>query len=327
VFSRWEDRSGELVEIQESYVEGPEGGKAVQAAPGARVDGVELRLTLVRISKVRVSVPGATPGFRIFATRPGATLTFRSQGQERGTALDIRLPPGDWTLDVQGAGTSKGSARVQVAGADQSIEIPLAPARFVTATRRLEAGPDAASLGRSEVFLSESDKENRIYLSKTGDDLLRGTPVPGRYWIMTPNLPAHVYLKDVFWNRTRLRGALVLEQDEGGELSLVFSGGAATLRAVAAVEGRPCPGAEVILLPAGAEGPVQTTTSNEAGEAVFGNLAPGVYEILAAEDPEPGALLDPAFRRAHAKLVARVTVREGESKQVALPVIPAEPLP
>jgi hypothetical protein len=88
-------------------------------------------------------------------------------------------------------------------------------------------------------------------------------------------------------------------------------------------KGDPMTGATVVLVPLG-ETPVaslfQVTKSATGGAFTFHGVPPGDYYVLAWEDVEPGAYLDPEFRKRFGSEKAEVVAKKAARVNVDVTV-------
>jgi hypothetical protein len=117
-------------------------------------------------------------------------------------------------------------------------------------------------------------------------------------------------------NSTVVSGALELTlSPKGGRLD----------GAVVNAEGQPAVGAQVVLLPEASRrqrvGLFKSTTTDQNGVFTLRGLAPGNYSIVALENVERGAWMDPNFLRGNENAAKKVEIKEGSAQSFDLKVL------
>jgi hypothetical protein len=131
---------------------------------------------------------------------------------------------------------------------------------------------------------------------RVGEDLkftLKSVP-PVRYAVTVTGTPETCYLQSVKYGGSEVTDAGV-EMTNGGALEVTLSAAAARVDTVVLdKDGKPGWHAVVALIPKDG-GQTVVRTADENGILSFAGLKPGDYRLLAWEDVESGAPLDPDF--------------------------------
>lgn len=89
-------------------------------------------------------------------------------------------------------------------------------------------------------------------------------------------------------------------------------------------EGKPVSGATVVLAPDSRRYSLfKEAQTGESGSYSLKGVAPGEYRILAWENIEAGAYLDPDFLKRYEGKAEKLSLKENDRKPVSLKVIPS----
>ena len=153
---------------------------------------------------------------------------------------------------------------------------------------------------------------------------------PGRYQIQLTGLPPDTYLVSAREkNREVLDTGLTASGDQGPlELSVGGPGSVGRLEGIVVdALGRPVPSSTVVLVPTPERrsnlAAFRTATSDQFGNFAIRSLVSGDYKVLAWEDVEPGAYMDPEFLRNVETRAEAVRIQGGSQSAVTVRVIPA----
>jgi len=151
----------------------------------------------------------------------------------------------------------------------------------------------------------------------------------GVYEVMLGGVPEDAYLKAArLGNQEVLNAGLDLTNaavvSDVLELTLSPKGGRVD-GAVVNAEGQPVVGAQVVLLPEASRrqrvGLFKSTTTDQNGVFTLRGIAPGNYSIVALENVERGAWMDPNFLRGNENAARKVEIKEGSAQSFELKVL------
>jgi protocatechuate 3,4-dioxygenase beta subunit len=154
------------------------------------------------------------------------------------------------------------------------------------------------------------------------------TDVPdGTYSINVYPLPPGNYLKATGRVDVLDTGLTISHGQAMGELDLTLSSSAARLEGTVSNDQQPAPGTSVVLIPEGARKTqlryYRQSTTDQSGRFTIRGIIPGDYRVLAFEDLERGAYLNPDFLQEFEDRGESVSLQEGGYLSVRLEVIPA----
>jgi hypothetical protein len=152
----------------------------------------------------------------------------------------------------------------------------------------------------------------------------------GRYQIQLTGLPADTYLVGARSAGKELLDAGYTVSGDQGPLEVVI-GGAASVGVIEGTvvnsRGDPMPGSAVVLVPAGERrnnpSAYRNVFADQHGNFSLRSVLAGEYKILAWEDVEPGAYMDPDFLKDFETRGEAVRVQRGSQNTVSVRVIPA----
>jgi protocatechuate 3,4-dioxygenase beta subunit len=306
---------------------------AVEVASGLETAGIEFKLILSRMFRVRGRVLDTAGNER--PRNVGVTLLPRDLGWRAFGEAHHTTVAADGSFDI--GGVSPGAYRLEAhqypeeLHASESIDI--ADRNATGLVLRLAPGFELSGLatveGRSDFHFSqyasvslEAAGENRGGSSATINEdgtFTIGNVAPGRYRMRAWAEPrAEVYLKSArFGPDDVLDGELDLRHapDPAARLELVFSPRPASLKgAVIDDDNKPVPGAVVVLLPDSAQRDqferYGLATADQDGRYTI-TTRPGEYQAVALEGFEFGEWLDPAVAEKAEKNAVAVTLGEG----------------
>jgi hypothetical protein len=291
---------------------------------------------------------------------PGFALGFdRSQVAVRGS-----LPNGTYTVEVGSVGpeAATGVTNIVVANApvnaapmalaqNTSIEVTIHNDVSTTATSQPQSGrmapdqPSAYVTLRSAEEFQDGRGGRTFYQAEGVPPVLKGV-APGRYWVQV--YAGMGYAASVSsGGRDLLRAPLVvphgasvppidinlrydsaeievtIEARPNGSATAPNAGAEAGAERVAVVQS--AVGVPVYVVPLANEGrPASQATGWSNGKAMFQNLSPGDYRVLAFDSPQSLEYRNPAAMRAYESRGRVVQVKPGEKAQVTVPLIESE---
>jgi protocatechuate 3,4-dioxygenase beta subunit len=333
-------RKPELIYAATYYPNGltEQAAAPVDVAAGAETRGIEIHLTKVPAYRVRGTVNGIPQGVRggtsVNLFHKDGSYNSLSNAQVQGPANQFELrnvTPGLYTLYVRSGGAQPMTATQTVAvGADHvtGLVLTLAPALDVPGQVRVAETGVTVSLKNVSVtvrppdlvFLSgpitaQSDAEGRLVLKNLS---------PGQYVADVMNLPDGCFVQTIKFGGQAVTPDGV-EISSASPLEVVLSATAAKIGgSVVDKDGKPVPGARVVLIPGEAGARTVSAAASDTGTFTFGHLKPGTYRLLAWEDVEPDAWEDPEFRKPFDSLATEIQVGPSEQQNVQLHAVPAE---
>jgi hypothetical protein len=302
---------------------------SVQVGIGAEVRGIDFRLTPAKAFRIRgrIAKPAGV----------GAILVLTAK--ETGTRLDmVHLPaaenrfelrgvvPGAYVIDVEPEDSDlKALGRQAVEITDHHVDglvIGMAPANDIPGVVKVEAAealPDLHQLsialrGRAIYFLPETN---------VGPDLkfVLKDIVPTRFEVLVSGVPDNCYVKAIRYGGEEISN-VGAECVNGSKLEIILSATAAQINgSVTDKDGQPVVGATVALIPKDGAPLAVSGSSDAAGRFRFAGLKPGEYRLLAWDEIEPGAFMDPEFVKQFESGAEAVTLAASGRQSVELKVI------
>ena len=270
----------------------PESAAPLALAPGGEVAGVNVQVRTEESHDIRVKIAGASSAMVMFSiSSPGGMglgMTWRAD------RVFLHGNAGPGTYVVRAADREhKLSARqvVKVAGADVDVTLTLAPDLRIAGAVRLESGASVPPERMRVSLTSDMPFEAPVQPNRTFtfESLQAGA------YRLGVTIPPGGYLKSVLLGSRELASPQVDLAADSGPLVIIVAGDGGT------AEGTAVEGTAVALVPEGRRGQwpelVRWTFAGPEGKFELRDLAPGDYKLFAWEDAEPGAPLDPEFRR------------------------------
>jgi hypothetical protein len=163
----------------------------------------------------------------------------------------------------------------------------------------------------------------RVPRGKVGADarfVLNGVaPVP--YAINAGGVPDNCYVKSIRYGGRDVPENGV-DMSGGGTLEITLSAAAAAVDGVVMdKDNKPVAGAVVALIPKDGS-PASGRSADENGIVSFKGLKPGEYRLIAWEDVEPGAYMDPDFVKPFESKAKNVKLDAGGREALQLKAIP-----
>jgi hypothetical protein len=232
------------------------------------------------------------------------------------------------------SGMLRGRLAVDVAGRNvERLVVPVRPG--VRIEGRLQA-EDKAEMDLSSVRISLRSQEPMTAMGGGGrsdrvnedGSFTLAAVTQGAYEVMLTGAPEDAYLKAArLGNQEVLNAGLDLTNaSAAGVLDLTLSTkGGRVDGAVVNAEGQPAVGAQVVLLPEASRrqrvGLFKSATTDQNGVFTLRGIAPGNYSIVALENVERGAWMDPNFLRGNENAAKKVEIKEGSAQSFELKVL------
>ena len=315
----------------------------VDIGAGSEIRGIDIRLIKTQVWRVSGKVAGQTPADRRGAIQvtlapaegpvnnPLMSMARMPDGQ-----FEIRnVPSGSYILRAQSQAAGQSFAAVmpvQVTGSHvNGLTLNLATGGDLQGTVKLAdaATPDSVDLKNVSVMLRPVGANGfgfgppqRARVAADMTFAIKGVP-PMAFAVNVLGIPNTCYLKSVQFNRQDVPSD-GLDMSAGGPLEVVISAAAAQVDAVVLdKDGKAVVNAVVAIVPKdGSSTMVQTTDEN--GILSVKGLKPGGYKLLAWEDVEQGAPLDPDFVKQYESKTKSVTLESSGHEAVQLTAIPAD---
>ena len=312
----------------------------VDVGAGGEIHGIDIRLVKTRAWRVRgkVSGPGGERGrgaiqVVLIPAEGPVNNPLMSMARPPDGQFEIRsVPAGSYTLRASsqaGGQVYAAETPVQVTGNHvDGITLVLASGGDVQGTVKLVDADAPVDLRNVSVmlrpvgFMGIGGPPQR---ARVGDDLkfaIKGVP-PAKFAVNVSGIPNTCYVKSVQFGGRDVTAA-GLDMSAGGALEVVISAAAAEVDAVVVdKDGKAAINAVVAVVPGDGSTPMVRTTDENGILAVKG-LKPGNYKLVAWEDVEQGAPLDPDFLRQFEKQMKAVKLDAAGHEAVQLTAIAGE---
>jgi hypothetical protein len=220
-------------------------------------------------------------------------------------------------------------ARLEVGpGGVQGISLAVRPGAEVPGQIYLEGSPPANfQMDRLRVSLNPLDDlpigNSNAQVDTAGKFTLTSVPAMS-YRINLQGLPAGAYLiAGRFGSSDALGDPLQVDQSAPLSLQIGFAPGQVAVTVHDAAS-QPFAGAITVLIPSarGRRDLYKTATSDQSGQVIFTNVAPGDYKVIAWEDVPQGAYLNADFVQPYEDRAQSVHVDRSSSVSAQLKVIP-----
>jgi len=231
---------------------------------------------------------------------------------------------------------SAAQVAVDVSAADvDNVVVTLLPGSSIAGRMQVEG---KAALGEIENF-----DRLRIYLSSIGTmPIFPGPPPvpkpdgsftmdnigPGDYRISVAGMPPDYYIKEARLGANDiLQNGFSITVPESDRFEVLLSPNGGQIEGDAVDEhGDPMRGIQPVLVPdrdRGRRDLFKTATTDQNGHFTMKGIPPGVYKVLAWEDLDPFAYLDPEVIRTYEPQAKTVTISESSKATVQVKVVPA----
>ncbi len=319
------------------------GAVPVQVDAGAETGGIEIRLRKTDTVRIRGRVAGAPEGksAAVLLSPAGVTEVAlaslqgarRAYSREKDGAFELKgVVPGTYLLSASFVMPDQGvlvaSTPLQV-GRRHIDGIVLQP----VAAQELAGSVEVADNPEAKLNNLQIALEPVEYMSLGADSAAAGPDgkfrlkdiLPGRYFVQVRNLPEGAYVRSLRYGaQTVPEEGIDLTGGVSGSLRVTLSlAGARVEGVVQNEEGEPVSGATVVLAPDSRRYSLfKETQTGENGSYSLKGVAPGEYKILAWENIEAGAYLDPDFLKRYEGKAEKLSLKENERQPVSLKVIP-----
>lgn len=327
------------------YPDSPDALHATQLdlAPGAEIDGIDIRLAQTRLFSVRGKM-GVTPGengWNIFIQPLNGP--FRGNYPtyyENGDYIARNLPPGKYVINGQIFPSRRNSdnparnegqkyAREVVEIVDRDLEhvdLNFAPAVKITGAIKPEGGATAQSVNGVN-FMPENDSD---FIQQGGsapvkkDGTFTTEVAPGKWRVRA--FGQKIYVKSVLVGNEPLPDRVIDTSRLSGNVTIVVSDEFGKVEGKVLDEnGKPVYNADVTLIPDQSRPDSQERFRSQLtkydGSFSMTNVEPGAYRAFAWLAVEQGAPQDAEFRKPYEASGVDVKVASGSSKSLELKVI------
>lgn len=312
----------------------PSAAQAVEIAPGATRQGIDLRLQKVAVvtisGKVGGVAPGTTPERRMGAMvmlvprhsplMMGGMMQHAVPVSPQGDFEMPNVPAGSYilTAQTQGPNQDRRSARLNIEVGDRDLaglSLSLEAGLTLNAQIRAEDAPSLAGLmlylqgsGPMSNSTGRADAEGKIALANLDKDLYRAS---------VNGLPAGYYVKSMQLGSFDAKDSLDLTAGAAGELIIMLEKGTAEISGqVVGKDQKPAIAAQVIVLNARHE-TVRIGQTDAQGHYRIRELPPGDYRLATTADPD---LSDPDTLDRLATTAEKITLARSakETRQLEL---------
>ena len=297
--------------------------RQVDVAAGGELPDAHVQLRPDAYYTLRVTVTGQSDTPVMVSCRPTTPRggIMGAFGGSMGSGRTIQCPdhvPGRYIVEASDQKLTRYARKtVPMLYGDVDVALQLAlPVRLSGAVR--VDGNAALSRAAMRVTLEGAEEWDNAQAPVSAAGVFTLAPAQPIAYRVRVSIPAGGYLKSIYQG-TRALAAPRIDLGRATEplsIEIGTDGGK--------VEGVALEGAAVVLIPAGAlkDWPdlVRSTVAGADGKFTLRDVRPGEYQLLAWEDAEPGAPLDPEFRAPFLSRAAPVSVKAGES--VSLTVVP-----
>ena len=306
----------------------------IEVTPGAELSGYEIRLQKARVSRIRGKVldqaGGPAKGLMVMLmARDSGMFSPLSQG---GTQADgkfelLNVPPGNYTLILQGQGTP--GYREPVTVADEPGEDLVIRLRSpFTLEGQLITKPDSKiDLAGVRVQLTDEDSVSwggmaQMKLGADGHFTLESV-APGNYKVQVfVNSAEGGYPESIRYGDQEAISQPVTITAPGTPLKIFLDDAAGTVSGQAVDKEVAAPGVMVVLLHADKSRRDMSTTkispTDQNGRFTLKNVRPGDYLAFALEDVEYGAWEDEEVLKKLERKATKVTVTKGGTENLQL---------
>lgn len=298
----------------------PNAGDPAAAAPLLLKAGQEVTadfaLLQVAAASLQVNVEQAeelTKQFRLTASGIGGEpVVVREASQEGNSCNFWALPPGHYILRVEAKDANHSwyaRESLDVGAADMEIDVNLLEAPSIKGTIALEGGgplpPDITAA------LLDTEGNGSVGLPVgAGGRFSAPTVAPQRYRVLVTG-PDGYYLKAWSVEGGRREGE-ILDIAEGSavRLNLIAAKDAGRANGTVYRDGRPLPGALVVLVPVGPGMPQEprAVESDSDGSYAFSGLPPGAYAVFAVAEGADLEYANPAAIRPYLGSAEKIRV-------------------
>jgi len=328
---------------------------AIEMRPGARVDGINVRLIRGKSYYVRgkVTFNGApvTAPLSIIVTNPGKFSSWGCRVRD-GSFVMNEQTPGVFTMEVLGGNAPEplrglvGRMQFTISDSDVNVVFPLQ--QGVEVSGRLDAdGEDwqsrfspgggapsdaSAPIPRPTIRLTSAQWRNGSTSGRANDDgaFQLSPAIPDDYLLDVAGLPKGSYVKSVRYGSGGASQGPLRVESSAAKLEIEISSKGASINGVLRGDkGEPLAGYVVSAWPKtpnlwSASHGVQFKTSDQRGMFEISGLAPGKYYVAAFEEIESGLRQYPGFLVKFADRAESVDLSEGSQATADVKAIPKD---
>jgi protocatechuate 3,4-dioxygenase beta subunit len=328
----------------------------IQVEAGGERGAIDIAMRRIAEYAVKFRLGGVPPGSAVTFTvqkrdsRFAENLLARPESLPDNTYQIGRLPPGAYDIFAQVSTppgvqprtvTHAGKIPVNIGRANEDLGTVSVRATIPVTGRIVVPEPlPSLDLKRLTLTLRPLDIPPGVSASVRGGATPPGfnedgtfvlnNVAAGRFQIQMTGLPPDIYLVSA---RAGAREILDTGYTVGGdqnplELTLGGPGSVSTVEgAVFNSRGEPVPSSTVVLVPAGERranpAAFRTTYADQQGNFSIRSVLPGEYKVLAWEEVEPGAYMDPEFLQGFETRGEALRIQRGSQNAVSVRVIPA----
>lgn len=303
--------------------------------PGDELNAINLTLNLQRVVHVKGRILNSNgrpaKGAEVSLTQlPATGYTIEAEADMFGKFDIGAVPPGTYLLESQFSQDPESThtliGRATVSVAETNVDVPdvtVYPGATVSGRVRVE-GDGKVSLGRTRVTLkpvSDGGDVTGTFLQPDGSFEFSDV-TEGSYRIQLSSPPDGYYRKG---SEDGDEASLVVSHGHAPPVEIRLGSGAGQLQGAVYADGEnqhPAPGAAVVLIP---DATRQSSFENykfaaadRSGKYVLRSIPPGEYLILAFEELERDAYMDPGFVRQYQDAGKTIRIEQGASLTVDL---------
>jgi hypothetical protein len=322
--------------------------QALQLAlrPGDELGGMDMTLTprhtfgiKGRVLDALTKAPNAESEVTLVAKEGSIVPSpYHTTADAKGYFELRGIPPGDYVAVAEKVSEEEtlsrrcGQKSVRIANSNpDSLEILITRGVEVSGRVRVE-GKANVELSQMTGNLEAADSWASEFAGEMGSAHLRSDgsfvfdDVPeGTYWINFSPVPQGFYMKSGSGGVAEESPITVPRGLTVRALDFVLSPGAARIDGTAFLDQQPASGAAVVLVPSGERRSqprfYRRAFADRQGKFVMQGLVPGDYKLLAFEEMQLGALMDPDFLAEYESSGKDVSVKEGDTISVQVDVI------
>jgi protocatechuate 3,4-dioxygenase beta subunit len=302
-----------------------ESAVVLNIAAGAELRNNTIMLRAAQTYSIRITLSGtpaagSSPTVSMGSVPSGMTMMMSAKyGDTRGYG---NMAPG--TYLVEGADRPLGLAGrqvVKVTNADVDVTISLRPEIVIGGTVRSAGKP--VTLDGMRVSLDCGELADRTEAAVRADGTFSIRRVQPVVCSVRAAAPAGSYVKAIQLGEQALSNPAFDAGKSAGELAITLgTDGGMLAGTVVDPQGAPVADAVVAAAPSGTmrdwRDLVRSATSGADGMFELRDLAPGDYQVFAWVDVEPGAALDPDFRKAFEKQAKAIRIAPGQREKVQI---------
>jgi hypothetical protein len=249
-------------------------------------------------------------------------------------AFEIRnVEPGEYNLILalrSRPGAPLARLSVVVAQADvKGVVLKFGEPIKITGVIRME-GPQEADFSGSRIGLREAEgmSYNAPYAAATADGAFTVEDVSRqRYMVEVTRLPTGAYVKSIRLGGQEIgdTGIDLSQASSAPSLEILVSPSGATLEGVITAAGKPAAGSRVVLVPDPLRAELalrrRIGIADQNGKFSIRGVPPGEYRLYAFADPLFDPMPDPGFLKSIENKAVKVSLREGDRKQVEVTLV------